>query len=409
MGCFHSVQRTTAAGTRGEAHPYSEREPAAAKYSEHEFVDVEEDVPNALRVPESQAKTMDAKFYDVDGSRISSPISLSSEGNLVDSAIAEFASSDEQSSGYSDRPVSPDLVVSPNPPSPHNASSSRLEHAGKILKASLVSDPGHAEAGAPSDDFKSAAATPLQSEVIPEEILINSMSSGRLPIFRSRLMEVAEAKRKSLILQVFTVWRIDILKSKVDSQRFKLEDAARASDLILSENERLKARLDELEHAITIVQSIPTKSVSTSTSDTRSIPIMRPTVTPPPSVAKMVETSAFMTPPSRGTEIPAEFVTPDSSYRIEPDQISMATPTTIPVQASKKSWEEYLRPSARIAQPVPPFAAPRDPVVVAPSSSSQPPVGKRDKLKAITQDLFKLSESLQAVDLKRKDKTFIGA
>jgi hypothetical protein len=229
-----------------------------------------------------------------------------------------------------------------------------------------VSDPVP-EPAPEAEEFKSASATPLQSYVIPR------VSS------RSHLLALSEAKLQFLKLQVFTVWRQDILRSKVESQRFKLEEASRASELILSENDRLRQRLQELETAISIVQSIPTSSVATSTTDLPLIPRLPITVTPPP---KAEELSAFMTPQSRGAEIPSEFVSP------EPAPISIATPGR-----QKKNWEDCVRPSVRESgvEPRPAFV---------PSPPAQ--LSKREKLKAITEDLFKLSESLQTVDLKKK-------
>lgn len=174
---------------------------------------------------------------------------------------------------------------------------------------------------------------------------------------RSRLAEISAVRARYLALQVFFQWRLDVLRSKYDETLAKLSEAGSASSVILSENTRLKTRLSELENAIAIVESVPKQSVSTSTSD----------LFPSASSTPMIE--EFMTPPSRPVDIPEEFLTPDSAPRYEP----------------KRNWESYSRPTS-IAQKTPP------------SSTS----GRKEKLKAITEDLFKLSESLAVVDLKHK-------
>lgn len=366
MGCFHSVPKKSKQAQSTTRSGVDARYGAKLEVAVPEFMDAVENAPAPGAEVSGNREGGESKFFDAEGSSGSSSLSLSADEDCVNSAVAEFATSSKHSSDCGDRPVSPDLIVSPNPLSPQTAPAKLPELAGRISRIAPVSDPVP-EPAPEAEEFKSASATPLQSYVIPR------VSS------RSHLLALSEAKLQFLKLQVFTVWRQDILRSKVESQRFKLEEASRASELILSENDRLRQRLQELETAISIVQSIPTSSVATSTTDLPLIPRLPITVTPPP---KAEELSAFMTPQSRGAEIPSEFVSP------EPAPISIATPGR-----QKKNWEDCVRPSVRESgvEPRPAFV---------PSPPAQ--LSKREKLKAITEDLFKLSESLQTVDLKKK-------
>jgi len=358
MGCFQSIPKSNARSRRNYVEAVRETTVKALIDPEHEFYDCGDNKGVVEDSGHGNVAPNDNKFYDANESISSRKHASSDDSNLGDSAIAEHASSEAGSEGCSDRPSSPELAVSPNPMSPERGAVPIREDAGRIVKALTPSPP-------PQQVVQPTLTAAPQ---------VTRASSG--PRVKSRLAELSTARSQYMMLQVFSVWRVDVLRSKYEETLSKLAEAGNASSLILTENARLKTRLQELERAIAIVESVPKQSVSTSTVDI--LPTVSSASTPRVTVPPKLE--EFMTPPSRAVELPEEFMTPDSAPRYEPEPVN------------KRNWETYLRPSA--VSVTPPF--------VSNSKKDPPTVGRKEKLKAITEDLYKLSESLAVVDLKHK-------
>ena len=340
MGCFQSIPKSKKAAKRSSATASNYKNANVSNETEHEFFDCRDAKELSGDLGNGNVVQAENKFFDASESILSGDAVSSGAANLGDSAIAEHASSNSSSEGCSDRPSSPELAVSPNPLSPQQT------------KPPVPLIPVNANAGRIVK-----TSTPSPPLVLEQEVPRND------PRVRSRLGELSAVRARYLALQVFFQWRLDVLRAKYDETLAKLSEAGSASSVILSENTRLKTRLSELENAIAIVESVPKQSVSTSTSD----------LFPSSSSTPLIE--EFMTPPSRPVDIPEEFLTPDSAPRYEP----------------KRNWESYSRPTS-ITQKTPPSS----------TTDRKDPTARKEKLKAITEDLFKLSESLAVVDLKRR-------
>ena len=377
MGCFQSIPKRTVASRVGGKPvvapiPQSDRESPV-----HEFFEVQNGPADVSEAVQGNSPVREEKYFDPEIVSDLHSDANSPENELLSSAIVELPESvEEASSDVSHRPDSPEFIVSPNPGSPSRfsppipgAMSIAVQEVNQLPEAVAINP----------EEFKSATATPVQTAVVPEPApVVPAVRSATLP--RSRILQVAEGKNKVLILQVFGVWRFEALNSKIEAVRAKLDAAGKASEVILKDNATLKARVAELEHAITVVQSVPMKSQATGTEDLQGF-ISVPST--PPVKPNMV--SGFATPVSNPVSIPAsvrEFASPDA-VRVA------STPPQGPV---KLSWEDYLRPSVK--EQVPPAKQ---------VNAAAPPVSdKKYKLQALSEDLSRLSESLAAVELKHR-------
>ena len=359
MGCFQSVPRRDQIDANRLPLHSQEMFKSGTRTPGHEFVECR-DIPMVqTQHCRDNSEPIDQGFFDAEDSPSSANPLNSINEDVGESGIAEFADSDGSSEEW--RPRSPELVISPNPMTPEPPiarSTERRSNVGKIVKALLGEPPK-------TDNVEEFISVPASPCVVVKP--------------RSRIGEIAELRNEFLMLQVFFVWRFDAMKSNSDQLKMKLDDAGKASEIILNDNIGLKARLVELERAISIVQSIPLKSVGTDTTDLAE-PLFKtpvaapvfPPMTPPVQTSNWQDTEGFMTPISEGPESPGI-----------PVAISIATPRD---EEPKKDWQEFTRPS--VAAP-PPFANP------AVST-------RKEKLRAISEDLTRLTESLTSVDLKHR-------
>jgi hypothetical protein len=396
MGCFPSVPSPHKRGGTLQKMDSGVPGRAEADHRRHEFVDCEDATMLLPGDITGNGNVVSTRFFDAVEHANAGDSDPDEDDALVNSALVEHASSKSSSGGCTDRPSSPELAISPNPTSPEPGRPMARSIFGRIVN---LKSPDIPQLSEPNTAIVApGAATAVESVVVHNRPLATS--------YRSRLEELAQARTRFLLLQVFSLWRTDVLRVKSDSMRAKLEGAAKASEIILNENSKLKQRLAELERAIAIVHSIPTSTVATGTEDLVQSFAVESSTPVQASVGPKLE--EFMTPPSRGVDIPAEFVTPDSAPRYEPEEINIGTP---PEEAARRrSWTNFLRPSLLGKAPeAPPFKSPA-PAVIEPVN---PPVagGRKEKLKAITEDLFKLSESLAAVDtrLRRDQRKAMGS
>lgn len=358
MGCFQSIPKKTR-GVELIGEPIRDKlDLPSDDHAVHEFFEVQNEPIVESEAIQGNPASVDENFFDPElmsdfDSSICSP-----GRDLVSSGIVELPESMGDSSSHcSHRPTSPEFVVSPNPGSP-DRTSPLPRQIPPVVAVAVVKPP---ESPVRPDEFKSATATPIQTSVIPVVVPL------RAPSRPSRILEVAEAKNKVLMLHVFGVWRFESFSSKVDSFRSKLEAAGKASALILKDNAALKARVAELEHAIAVVQAVPMKTMCTTTDDLEGF------------------TSVPSTPPVK-SHVLSGFATPVSN----PASAKAADYATPPASIVKLSWEDYLRPSLK--EQAPPVLAAAAPV----------PEDRKGKLRAISEDLTRLSESLSAVELKHR-------
>ena len=362
-------------------------EPQDSKQAAHEFLDIDDERVQQAIPDEGLLSPAEAKFFDTEeeevAAAVSSPVSEDHVSAMVSSAIAEIASS--QSEGSSDefeRPISPELALSPNPGSPvsHNAA-----ERNAIVRMHLRSS------GLLVPEFKSALATPVPEAATP--ITPNTETREAQPrrgtvLVKSRLVEVSDLRRKVVCQQLFGVWRTSVARDKSESLRAKLSEIGKASELVLEENARLKARLSELEAAITIMNAAGASrhTVSTGTDD---LDIDLTGGTQSRSAASAYATPVTMSPSY------AEFATPYSSSAAAP--FRAVVPATPPGEV-RRSWQEFLRPSRP-----PPFVdggeAPAVPKT--PLKERQPfieqnvaPRIDKEKLKLISQDIERLTQSI---------------
>ena len=244
---------------------------------------------------------LDAEEFAV--SERSESLPLSPGAMLISSAIAENASSHlNQSSEGSGRPSSPDFIVSPNPMSP--AGAAIPAPATRYVGFASISN-GQESSPVSPRDFKTAFATPVSA--VPESSNTSSLTSNRqldrsgASLYPSRLADVAELRNDKLCIQIFSFWRSQVMKDKIDNLRGQLTAAGRASELILAENAKLKARVAELEHAITVVHSAPEVESHTVSTGSEDLSMSMPHQLPP---------SSFESP--RPSQTAINFVTPPS-------------------------------------------------------------------------------------------------
>ena len=288
-------------------------------------------------------------------------LAISPSGRNLDSAMAEFASSNLESSYHeSDLPSTPGPIVSPNPGSPVG-NSMPVRRNSRSVEGGIFGIMSRVAAEAP------VAEAPSKPTLVDQSTQ-SVMDPASSPPIRSRLMEVSELRNLQLCLRVLGVWRSEILKKKVELLREKVDLAGSASELVLEENERLKERVTELENAI-IVTNGQTKSagVSVSTETMEDIFVQTP-------ARVIAEEQGFLTPSSSYGDPPVEFITPPSARQVPllnlptlaelPASIfehARNTPTPIniatPPQKIKSSWEAYLRPAGENR---PPDARPPD-------------------------------------------------
>lgn len=385
MGCVQSLNRHDRRVKRYTGEPICHEVQPEVFRAVHEFEDADDGQVREAIADEGLLTPTEAKFFDADEEEADlcdSPLSLDGYSALVSSAIAEMASS--QSDGSSDeleRPISPELALSPNPGSPAH------QHGRSETLQSRMQERGFVGRSIGNTaEFKSAVATPVMEAVTPSSeltspersVLVHASSAVRKSSMKSRLVEVSDLRRQVMCQQLFGVWRTSVARDKYDRLRSKLEGVGKASELVLEENSRLKSRLLELESAITVLNaaSDSRRTVSTGTED------MVDPVTPP---SEMVRPSAFATPAASmfSPSSRSEFVSPYTavtSRTVVP--VSIATPP----REDRRSWQEYLRPS----NPKSPL---KERQLIESSSLAAPRIDK-ERLKSISEDLDKLSKSI---------------
>jgi hypothetical protein len=216
-------------------------------------------------------------------------------------------------------------------------------------------------------EFKSASASPVAVAVEAER---------RMSV-KSRLMEVSDLRRTVMAQQLFGVWRASIARDKYENLRANLDGVGKASQVVLDENARLKARLSELEAAITVLNasSSARRTVYTDTDDLDAIETLE--------VRTSLPASAFVTPTGSSVSY-GEFATPFSKPVVP---VSIATPP----RELRRSWETFLRPSTGKL----PFSGAEN--GKSPLKERQVETAPRidkDRLKAISADIERLSQSL---------------
>ena len=401
--------------------------------STHELKNIHDDpvsIPASEPEPESH---LEQEFHEaieyVEPDDALEPLSVDSR--MVSSAFAENPySQGEDSSDTSGRPVSPDLIVSPNPMSPANGPRDPPSHEPPRQPADLATllglvtpnqtgfvTPTEASLVASPRGHKSAFATPVSRPPLPEALLQTQHSASKKDpnrsvsstSFRSRISEVAELRNDKICLQVFTFWRSEVLKGRVEVLTDRLDATAKASELILNENVKLKARITELEHAIKIVNSFEKKSVGTDSTDLDSVPLHVPPSQAPPVPPSPDTQASFATVMTRQPSVggaASGFLTPVSA-----SMSPAMRPVNIPMDQEnhRRNWEDYLRPSSELPSTgtAPPFSdlgvlklsPAKTPTTLTPNIMSvQPPALSKDKLKAISDDLQKLTESLSVMN-----------
>ena len=437
MGCIQSSPRNKRRGSGDFQGPQAGEARPVLRRSSHEPTKVQDiQFPQVAR-HEAVATPIEPIFLDAEEfavSERSGSLPLSPRAMLISSAIAENASSHlNQSSEGSGRPSSPDFIVSPNPMSP----------AGAAIPAPATRNVGFASISNGQEsspvsprDFKTAFATPVSA--VPESSNTSSLTSNRqldrsgASLYPSRLADVAELRNDKLCIQIFSFWRSQVMKDKIDNLRGQLTAAGRASELILAENAKLKARVAELEHAITVVHSAPEVESHTVSTGSEDLSMSMPHQLPPSSFESPRPSQTainFVTPPSHTSPLRhSGFVSPLSAQAspMRPSPINIATPTTLTnIPEPRRNWEEYLRPSSELRLPFPaqpdsllgrpswpaPVSMPVQPTSLSVAKENVPDIGSlsspspafsKDKLKAISADLQKLSDSLASVDLKRR-------
>lgn len=433
MGCHHSLPKDTESKAAPALTSIKSQESDHKDPSTHELKNTHVDpVPIPVNKPEPELN-LEPDFHEaieyIGPDYVSEPRSVDSR--MVSSAAAENAySQDEDSSDTSDRPVSPDLIVSPNPMSPANGhrdppcQEKPQQPADLATRLGLVTPnqtgfvtPMEASLVASPRDHKSAFATPVSLPPLPESVSQTPHSTSKRDpnrsvsstSFRSRISEVAELRNDKLCLQVFTFWRSDVLKGRVEVLTDRLDATAKASELILNENGKLKARITELEHSIQIMNSIEKKSVGTDSTDLDSVPIPMPPPQAPPIPPSPDTQASYATVMTRQPSVggaASGFLTPVSA-----SMSPAMRPVNIPIDQEnhRRNWEDYLRPSSELpstgtAMPfsdlgVLKLSPARTPTTQTPNIMSlQPPALSKDKLKAISDDLQKLTESLSVMN-----------
>lgn len=290
MGCFHSVPKSTKQEAPRENQNISPVGVALDVDASHEpqlvvpgFTQAGPEICDELILLDRE-DFEDAREVDIPSGSLSLSQSPESDRNMSSGAAVNASSHIEHSDEDLGNPSTPGLTVSPNPGSPTGATSN-------VLVSAILADMQPA----------TALATLPESNVVR---------------FQSRLQQVAQLANAILCLQVFSVWRCEVLKARISEANAKISSVGEASRLILEENESLRHELEELRKQL---PSKPTQSDASIQIDPIQGAIARGYLSPPGNA----ESIGFLTPlSSRGSPLPAP--------------ISIATPP-------KKSWDDYAK------------------------------------------------------------------
>ena len=363
MGCFHSIPSRIPATKEGDSSP--SHIPATT--------DPGLELPvTSIVMHEISENAGDVGIIDfcedyvavkeTDSEEILS-VSVTSPDRYVRSDIAEDTTSRSGDSvdALCDTET-PDPIVSPNPVSP--------SQEDNLPQTNIM------------DRFTKAEHTvynvPIASSTPPGSIRFSSpvpVHSARkpVPLETSRLVEVSSLRNSRLCLQVFSVWRSDVLKTKVDNLQSNLEMAGKASEIILAENDQLKAKLMELENQMLALRS-------------QSIPV------PKPVEATAVQTDTnheLPVTPQKPLQDMNNFVTPPSAR----SQLMSSAYITPPEEPARRNWESVVSLSTTNN---PPFPVRTSPIPLAVSQSPQ-----SEKFRQLSNDIAKLTESIGKFELKK--------
>ena len=330
---------------------------------------------------------------------LSSDAPVSPNGEFYDSGIAENASSEKDYSS-DHAPSTPAPVVSPNPGSPSRGFFGIISKLTRSPTPSPLTPPAETESAVPPVPTVELAVPPVPAIDSVDTMFVSTHSIK--PSYPSRLTEVAEQKNLKLCMQILAFWRSGIMKEKLDSANYQLDETSRASMIVLHENEALKSRIAELERAIVLTHDEAGQPHGVS-------------------VSVGTEEDGFITPKDERNI--SEFATPhETPMRNEfrtPNREELPTLANLPTtlfrspRTPKSTWEDHLRPSAvkENFQKVPSRASskllevsmdlqgggtsthPTSANTAMPSRSSSI---SKEKLREISADLQRLSESLAA-------------
>ena len=299
-------------------------------------------------------------------------VSVTSPDRFVRSDIAEdTASRSGDSVDALGDTETPDPIVSPNPVSPSQAeqfSYGEISNNKDQLKNDLDMPPFPNPTPAGSIRFSVSPLPPDSAR---------KTSASPPPIKSSRLMDTASLRNSRLCLQVFGVWRSDVLKTKVETLKTNLDMAGKASEIILTENDHLKTRLNELENQIQLLrlQQVPApKKID-------SIAVQTDTQTEAPVTPQKLlqDVSNFVTPPSAKSQL-------------------MSSAFITPPEEPRRNWESLVPiPNASMN---PPFPVRPSPIPVSVSTSPQ-----SEKFRQISNDIARLTESIGKFELKKTSRT----
>jgi hypothetical protein len=343
-----------------------------------------------------------------------------SEDIIISPALADNASSSRSnSSGDPSQPVSPEPIVSPNPSSPVNASVALAVTSNQAAvdtnywgRVAGFTTPSVTSLPTSPRGYQSVYETPLSLPPLPESQVVSPavdlrrhLNNSTLSVRKSRIAEVSDLRNDKLCLQVFGFWKSQVLLNRIDSLVDRLESTRKASETVLNDNNQLRARLVELENAIKVVHSIPRKDASTSTEDDMLVAPTKPAISVPiPKASSNSPTIAYSTPLSQPS-LASGFLTPVSSSGtpvLKPSIVPISIATPLPPSAeARRSWEDYLRPSSDlvVSNENKPDVSP----TFSPNMGVPKPAMTRDKLRSISDDLQKLSESLALAERRRRD------
>ena len=366
MGCFHSIPSRLPAVEPANSttkEGISRSDPlgrlADVSLGMHEISEIPGDVGNDDLYPRDFVVV-----EDTDSEELFS-VSVTSPERYVRSDLAEdTASRSADSVDALGDTETPDPIVSPNPVSPSQEDSHQ-----HIIRA-----PTPQYLTIQPREIPVAISTPPGSIRFSSSTLPMADSTTKtIPMKSSRLIEVADLRNSKLCLQVFGVWRSDVLKNKVETLNRNLDMAGKASEIILAENDQLKAKLEELTNYMRdlsrqpVPAAIPMEAIAVQTDTPLEAPItpQRPLqdvsnfVTPPSARSQLMTTSAFITPPE------------------EP----------------RRSWESVVSMN-QPAQPA--FQARSSPIPLPVSPSPQ-----SEKFRQLSNDIAKLTESIGKFELKK--------
>ena len=355
MGCFHSVQLRVPAAVRVDT--------AVAGTPERQgglpYTPLADSPPHEIHVMIGEPDIddcFDGEFVDANEHESEGILSVSvtSPDQGVRSDLAEDTASRSGDSvdalGDSE---TPGPIVSPNPQSPSESAPPKIVSTDPLIMPvcvhsfqSPIIDP------TPPGTIRFSGSTPVEHSKPPTS---------------SRLIEISNLRNSRLCMQVFGVWRADMLKSKVDTLKSNLDLAGKASEIILAENDQLKTRLHDMEkhmETLKLVKPIKSIEIQTEVPTTPQKPLQDISnfVTPPSARSQVLATSTFITPPE------------------EP--------------ALRRPWDSVL-PSTSIAPPI--FS---NPIKTSPLPIGTSP--QSEKFRRISNDIAKLTESIGKFELRQK-------